>query len=82
MNGAVEVDKTLIKIDLADGKRNDRGGGFDRRGRVGGGSGGGFRGRDSRGGFNNEFGRKPMYLNKRYALHNVFPKYLKFNIIT
>lgn len=46
MDGAVEVDNSVIKIDVAEGKRNDRGGGFDRRGRTGGGSGGGFRGRD------------------------------------
>ncbi|XP_046753946.1 eukaryotic translation initiation factor 4H-like [Diprion similis] len=45
MNGIVIVEGNTIKIDVADGKRNDRGGGFDRRGR-GGGGGGGFRGRD------------------------------------
>ncbi|XP_012144423.1 eukaryotic translation initiation factor 4H1 isoform X4 [Megachile rotundata] len=57
MDGAVEVDKSLIKIDVAEGKRNDRGGGFDRRGRGGGGSGGGFRGRDAgRGGYGDDFG--------------------------
>ncbi|XP_012144420.1 eukaryotic translation initiation factor 4H1 isoform X1 [Megachile rotundata] len=56
MDGAVEVDKSLIKIDVAEGKRNDRGGGFDRRGRGGGGSGGGFRGRDAgRGGYGDDF---------------------------
>ncbi|XP_011697819.1 PREDICTED: eukaryotic translation initiation factor 4H-like isoform X2 [Wasmannia auropunctata] len=51
MDGAVEVDKCLIKIDVAEGKRNDRGGGFDRRGRGGSGGGGGggsgFKGRDA-----------------------------------
>ncbi|XP_033363583.1 eukaryotic translation initiation factor 4H-like isoform X3 [Bombus vosnesenskii] len=62
MDGAVEVDKSVIKIDVAEGKRNDRGGGFDRRGRSGGGSGGGFRGRDGgRGGYGDDFGSKSMY---------------------
>ncbi|XP_043262704.1 eukaryotic translation initiation factor 4H-like isoform X2 [Colletes gigas] len=54
MDGAVEVDKSLIKIDVAEGKRNDRGSGFDRRGRGGG---GGYRGRDgARGGYNDDYG--------------------------
>ncbi|XP_060827962.1 eukaryotic translation initiation factor 4H-like isoform X4 [Bombus pascuorum] len=58
MDGAVEVDKSVIKIDVAEGKRNDRGGGFDRRGRSGGGSGGGFRGRDGgRGGYGGYVGQ-------------------------
>ncbi|XP_036148322.1 eukaryotic translation initiation factor 4H isoform X2 [Monomorium pharaonis] len=59
MDGAVEVDKCLIKIDVAEGKRNDRGGGFDRRGRTGGaGSGSGFKGRDSgRSGYGDDFDR-------------------------
>jgi len=60
MDGAVEVDKCLIKIDVAEGKRNDRGGGFDRRGRggAGGGGGSGFKGRESgRGGFGDDFDR-------------------------
>lgn len=82
MDGAVEVDKSVIKIDVAEGKRNDRGGGFDRRGRGGGGSGGGFRGRDGgRGGYGDNFGNKSMYSNKRYALHNVYYKYFKFDYI-
>ncbi|XP_017763950.1 PREDICTED: eukaryotic translation initiation factor 4H-like isoform X3 [Eufriesea mexicana] len=52
MDGAVEVDKSIIKIDVAENRRNERGGGFDRRGRGGGGIGGGFRGRDGgRGGY-------------------------------
>lgn len=42
MNGVVEVEGHNIRIDVAEGKRSDRGGGFD-RGR-GGGRGGGFRG--------------------------------------
>ncbi|XP_066597469.1 eukaryotic translation initiation factor 4H-like isoform X2 [Prorops nasuta] len=50
LDGSVEVDGQVIKVDVAEGKRNDRGGGFDRRGRTGGGGGagggGGFRGRD------------------------------------
>ena len=58
LDGAVEVDKSVIKIDVAEGKRNDRGGGFDRRGRSGGGSGGGFRGRDGgRGGYGGYVGQ-------------------------
>ncbi|KAF3421962.1 hypothetical protein E2986_00121 [Frieseomelitta varia] len=62
MDGAVEVDNSVIKIDVAEGKRNDRGGGFDRRGRTGGGSGGGFRGRDGgRSGYGDDFGSKSMY---------------------
>ncbi|KAL0130923.1 hypothetical protein PUN28_002486 [Cardiocondyla obscurior] len=58
MDGAVEVDKCLIKIDVAEGKRNDRGGGFDRRNRgTGGGS--GFKGRDSgRSGYGEDFDSK------------------------
>lgn len=47
MNGAVEVDNSVIRIDVAEGKKNDRGGGFDRRGRVSSGGAGGFRGRDT-----------------------------------
>lgn len=39
MDGLVEVQKHLIKIDVAEGKRNDRGGGFDRGGRGGRGGG-------------------------------------------
>ncbi|CAH0548938.1 unnamed protein product [Brassicogethes aeneus] len=65
MNGMVEVEGQSIKIDVAEGKRNDRGGGFDRGnrgrgGRGGGGGGGGFRsGGDHRsfgggGGMNND----------------------------
>ena len=62
MDGTIQVERSLIKIDVAEGKRNDRGGGFDRRGRGGGGpggsSGGGFRGRDGggRGGYGDDFG--------------------------
>ncbi|KAJ8958472.1 hypothetical protein NQ318_002264 [Aromia moschata] len=45
MNGFVDVENQKIKIDVAEGKRNDRGGGFDRGGRGGRGrGGGGFRG--------------------------------------
>ncbi|XP_076754682.1 eukaryotic translation initiation factor 4H1 isoform X3 [Xylocopa sonorina] len=58
MDGRVEIDNSLIKIDVAEGKRNDRGGGFERRSRIGGGSGGGFRGRDGgRGGYGDNFGQ-------------------------
>ncbi|KAK0176041.1 hypothetical protein PV328_000218 [Microctonus aethiopoides] len=44
LNGNVIVEDNQIKIDVADGKRNDRGGGFDRRrgGGTGGPGGGGF----------------------------------------
>ena len=62
MDGTIQVERSLIKIDVAEGKRNDRGGGFDRRGRggggAGGGSGGGFRGRDGggRGVYGDDFG--------------------------
>lgn len=78
MDGAVEVDNSVIKIDVAEGKRNDRGGGFDRRGRGGGGSGGGFRGRDAgRGGYGDDFGRK--FMNSLcYTWHNVYHRYFKF----
>ncbi|XP_056643035.1 eukaryotic translation initiation factor 4H-like [Diorhabda carinulata] len=60
MNGAVEVDGNLVKIDVADGKRNDRGGGFDKGGRGGRGrgGGGGFRGGDRYG--NDEFDGRPL----------------------
>ncbi|XP_972024.2 eukaryotic translation initiation factor 4H [Tribolium castaneum] len=48
LNGMVEVENHNIKIDVAEGKRSERGGGFDRgrggRGGGGGGGGGGFRG--------------------------------------
>ncbi|XP_076236846.1 eukaryotic translation initiation factor 4H1 isoform X7 [Calliopsis andreniformis] len=71
MDGRLQVEESVIKIDVAEGKRNDRGGGFDRRGRGGGGSGGGFRGRDgSRGGYGDDFGSKSMSSSTRYALHN------------
>ncbi|XP_034945965.1 eukaryotic translation initiation factor 4H-like isoform X2 [Chelonus insularis] len=42
LNGNVIVEKNCIKIDVADGKRNDRGGGFDRRRGGSGGTSGGF----------------------------------------
>ncbi|XP_053980571.1 eukaryotic translation initiation factor 4H-like [Hylaeus volcanicus] len=60
MNGAIEVNNCMLKIDVAEGKRNDRGGGFDRRGRGSGGGGGGsggYRSRDGgRGGYNDDYG--------------------------
>ncbi|KAL1502390.1 hypothetical protein ABEB36_007536 [Hypothenemus hampei] len=47
MNGEIEVEANIIKIDVAEGKRNDRGGGFDRSGRGGNrGRSGGYRGGD------------------------------------
>ncbi|CAG9770687.1 unnamed protein product [Ceutorhynchus assimilis] len=62
MNGEVDVDGNLLKIDVAEGKRNDRGGGFDRGGRGGGNRGrGSFRGgdRQQHGGFNDgDFDRR------------------------
>ena len=76
MDGTIQVERSLIKIDVADGKRNERGGGFDRRGRggggAGGGSGGGFRGRDGggRGGYSDDFGREPTVRIMRYASRN------------
>ncbi|XP_026476730.1 eukaryotic translation initiation factor 4H-like isoform X2 [Ctenocephalides felis] len=42
-NELIKVEQNLIRIDIADVKRNERGGGFD-RGRGGRGGGGGFRG--------------------------------------
>ncbi|KAJ9586294.1 hypothetical protein L9F63_020057 [Diploptera punctata] len=66
LDGVITVNDNSLRIDVADGKRNDRGGGFDRgRGRggfrggrggdrnfddFGGGGGGGFSNRGSRGG--------------------------------
>lgn len=45
LNGLVEVENHNIKIDVAEGKRSERGGGFDRgRGGRSGPGGGGFRG--------------------------------------
>ncbi|XP_043504443.1 eukaryotic translation initiation factor 4H-like isoform X2 [Polistes fuscatus] len=46
LDGSVDVEGSIIKIDVAEGKRNDRGGGFDRRGRGGHNSNSGFRGRE------------------------------------
>lgn len=72
MDGAVEVDKCLIKIDVAEGKRNDRGGGFDRRGRGGSSSGSGFKGRDSgRSGYGDDFDSKSSYSSKHYTLSHL-----------
>ena len=73
LNGRVNVEGNLIKVDVAEGKKNDRGGGFDRRGRGGGGPGGGFnRGRDGGGpprGFGDDFGSSftNNFSSKRYA---------------
>ncbi|KAG5893526.1 hypothetical protein JTB14_006062 [Gonioctena quinquepunctata] len=57
LNGEVDVESHTIKMDVAEGKRNDRGGGFDRSGRGGRGGRGGFRG-DRFGGGNDDFGRR------------------------
>ncbi|KAK2581167.1 hypothetical protein KPH14_007974 [Odynerus spinipes] len=55
LDGGVDVEGNIIKIDVAEGKRNDRGGGFDRRGRGGSGSNSGFRGREGgRSGFSGD----------------------------
>ncbi|XP_050501854.1 eukaryotic translation initiation factor 4H-like [Diabrotica virgifera virgifera] len=60
----VEVDGNILKIDVADGKRNERGGGFDKggrgggRGNRGGGAGGGFRGGERYG--NDDFEGRPL----------------------
>lgn len=82
LNGLVSVEGSLIKVDVAEGKRNDRGGGFDRRGGGrggpggggGGGGGGGFsRSRDGGGPpgrFGDDMGSPFMFTSKRYAPHN------------
>ncbi|XP_045503142.1 eukaryotic translation initiation factor 4H-like [Colias croceus] len=59
MNGALNVDGNYIKIDVAEEKRNDRGGGFDRGRRDGRDGGGRDGGRDGggRGGFRRDGGR-------------------------
>lgn len=62
LNGLIDVEGTTIKIDVAEGKRNERGGGgFDRNRGRGGGGGGGFRGGrsggDHRYGSNDDFER-------------------------
>ncbi|KAF2898644.1 hypothetical protein ILUMI_07530 [Ignelater luminosus] len=49
MDGLVEVEGNRIKIDVADGKKNDRGGGFDRNRGNRGGFRGGRSGGDHRG---------------------------------
>ncbi|XP_014611151.1 PREDICTED: eukaryotic translation initiation factor 4H isoform X1 [Polistes canadensis] len=63
LDGSVDVEGSIIKIDVAEGKRNDRGGGFDRRGRGGHNSNSGFRGRE--GGHSrfsgDDFGSKSIY---------------------
>lgn len=80
LDGAVVVEGSLIKIDVAEGKRNDRGGGFDRRGRGGHSGSTGFRGRE--GGHSrfsgDDFGSKSIYTSKRYAKHNVCCDFLQF----
>lgn len=63
LNGRIEVEGATVKIDVAEGKRNDRGGGFDRGGRGGGrggrGGGGFQRERPQHGGFNDgDFDRR------------------------
>lgn len=74
LNGVVVVDGNPIKIDIADGKRGDKGG-FDRRGRGGGGGGGGF-GRGGRdggrdGGYGgDDFGGKELFLSIRSSFYS------------
>nr|CAH7728462.1 unnamed protein product [Callosobruchus chinensis] len=60
MNGEIVVDENTLKIDVADGKRNDRGGGFDRGrgGRGGGNRSGGFRQGGDRFGGSDDFDRR------------------------
>lgn len=62
LNGEIEVEGNIVKVDVAEGKKNDRGGGFDRGGRGGNrGRSGGFRGGDRppHGGFNDgDFDRR------------------------
>ncbi|OWR55016.1 eukaryotic translation initiation factor 4H like protein [Danaus plexippus plexippus] len=60
MNGSLKVDDKFVKIDVAEEKRNDRGGGFD-RGRREGRDGG----RDGRGGFRREGGGRGTYDDRR-----------------
>ncbi|XP_044740453.1 eukaryotic translation initiation factor 4H-like [Chrysoperla carnea] len=48
LDGVMNVEGHIIKVDIAEEKRNDRGGGFDRRGNRGGT--GGFRGNNRGGG--------------------------------
>lgn len=65
LNGMVVIDSNTIKIDVADGKRNDRGGGFDRRGRgnssIQSGGGGGFGRRDGGRGYGDDYNNTPSY---------------------
>ncbi|XP_034231309.1 eukaryotic translation initiation factor 4H isoform X2 [Thrips palmi] len=49
-NERIKVESSLIRVDVAEGRRNDRGGGFGGRGGRGGGGGGGFGDRGPRGG--------------------------------
>ncbi|CAH1956580.1 unnamed protein product [Acanthoscelides obtectus] len=60
MNGEVIVDGNTIKVDVAEEKRSDRGGGFDRGGRGGrgGNRSGGFRQGGDRYGGNDDFDRR------------------------
>lgn len=51
MDAVIVVENRRIKIDVAEGKRNDRGGGFDRSRNRGGGAGGGGGGGGGPGGF-------------------------------
>lgn len=66
LNNALEVEGHLIRVDVAEEKRNDRGGGFDKRsgsrggGQGGGGGGGGFRG-GNRGYGGDDFGSSDNY---------------------
>ncbi|XP_051163504.1 eukaryotic translation initiation factor 4H-like [Leptopilina boulardi] len=70
LNGMVVIDSNTIKIDVADGKRNDRGGGFDRRGRgnssIQSGGGGGFGRRDGGRGYGDDYNNTPSYSRGGY----------------
>ncbi|KAF7390209.1 hypothetical protein HZH68_012066 [Vespula germanica] len=67
LDGAVDVEGSIIKIDVAEGKRNDRGGGFDRRGRGGHSSSSGFRGRE---GGHSRFSGDDFYSKSIYTRYN------------
>lgn len=72
MDGKISVEGNLTKIDVAEGKRNDRGGGFDRRGRNAGGNapggGGGFQRRDNQR-FGDDYGE--LDFNKTFIQINL-----------
>lgn len=66
LNGLVVIDGNSVKIDVADGKRNDRGGGFDRRGRGNSGGSGGFGRRDGGRGYGDDYNNTPSFSRGRF----------------